>query len=112
MWTSECTESLKNATNSVQSADCDGRTSIKAWGEHLHGAAKLIEFRGPGQFGSKNALSLLRHLRCLLVSKIPCRHLLGIVDNKCTSSFAVFKPDQKLHINFTSGLNGLNRFKQ
>jgi hypothetical protein len=99
-------------TNTEQSSDCEGRTSIKAWGEHLHGAAKLIEFRGSEQFKTKNAFSLLRHLRCLLVSKIPFRPLLGIADNKCSSSFAVFKPDPKLHIDFTSGLNGPCRFKR
>jgi hypothetical protein len=112
MWTFACTASLMNVTDAEQSSDCEGRTSIKAWGEHLHGAAKLIEFRGPEQFRTKNAFSLLRHLRCLLASKIPFRQLLGNADNKCSSSFAVFKPDPKPHINFTSGLNGPRHFKQ
>src|ERR1700691_4986617 len=110
MWTFAPTEILRNATNAEQPSDCEGRTSIKAWGEHLQGAAKLIEFRGPEQFRTKDAFSLLRHLRCLLVSKIPFRQLLRIADNKCSSSFAAFKPDPKLHINFTSGLNGPRRF--
>jgi hypothetical protein len=63
-----------------QSYDCEGRTSIRVWGEHLRGAAKLIEFRGPEQFRTKNAFSLLRHFRCLLVRSpfVSCSELLII----------------------------------